>query len=499
MNIEIVYDNGRNIKIRAFVFLSWETRAMRRNNRILAVIASVLIIVGFSTPVRAGDRPTFDRRTPVVKVYQDTHEAVVNIAGERLVSSPIWQGFDWPDMFDRGGPRYQRQVAVLGSGLVVHEDGYVITNAHVIQSAERIKVVFSDGSEFAAEIISADESKDLAVLRIPAEKKLPFIHLGRSDDLMIGETVIAIGNPYGYANTVTSGVVSAVGRDIQITDDFWLRGLIQTDAPINPGNSGGPLLNINGELIGINTAVRAEAENIGFAIPVDMLADNLSHMLMPEKLRRVRLGLTMGRMKRVSGYNGVVVDSVSKTSPADEKGISSGDLILEIDGRKLTSIIDFYVKMMGKEIGEPIKVTYVRPTASRLRKQTVELTIQARPLPDGRRLVTRFFQMQVSELTDRVARKFGFQNAYPILIVTDIDRGGIADEAGLDAGDLILEINNTTVRNVKELSLEMEKVNEGDLVKVKIMRIVVGIFGPVQRQYIATLRARTSRSGRYSL
>ena len=471
---------------------------MVRVNFFSAVAVSAFLIIGFSAPVYAGSGSAFDRRTPIVKVYQDTHKSVVNIAGERLVSTSVWSGFDWPDMFDLGGPRYQRQVAVLGSGLVVHEDGYVITNAHVIKSAERIKVVFSDGSEFAAEIVSADESKDLAVLRIPAQKKLPFIHLGHSNDLMIGETVIAIGNPYGYSNTVTSGVVSAVGRDIQITEDFWLRGLIQTDAPINPGNSGGPLLNINGELIGVNTAVRAEAENIGFAIPVDTLADNLSHMLMPEKLRRVRLGLSMARMKSVSGYNGLVVDSVSKESPAAEKGIAAGDIILEIDGSRLTSVIDFYIKMLSKEIGEPINVTYIRPTASLIQKRTVELTMQYRPLPDGQRLVNRFFQMQVSELTERVARKFGFQSAYPILVVTDVERGGVADQAGLEGGDLILQINNATVRDVKELSLEMEKVNEGDLVDVKIMRIAVGIFGQVQRQYRARLKARSGISGRYS-
>ena len=471
---------------------------MRRINLFSAVIFTTLLVIGFSTPVRGGNGAAFDRQTPVVKVYQDTHEAVVNIAGERHVSTSVWSGFDWPDMFDFGGPKYQRQVEVLGSGVVVHEDGYVITNAHVIKSTERIKVVFSDGSEFAAEVISADENKDLAVLRIPAKKKLPFIHLGRSDDLMIGETVIAIGNPYGYSNTVTSGVVSAVGRDIQITEDSWLRGLIQTDAPINPGNSGGPLLNINGELIGINTAIRAEAQNIGFAIPVDTLADNLSHMLMPEKLRRVRLGLSMGRMKRVSGYNGLVVDSVSKESPAAEKGIAAGDLILEIDGHKLTSFIDFYIKMLDKKIGEPINVTFIRPTASRLQKQTVELTMEYRPLPDGQRLVRQFFQMDVSELTERVARKFGFQSAYPILIVTDVEHGGVADQAGLVAGDLILQINNATVRDIKELSLEMEKVNAGNLVDVRIMRIGVGIFGQVQRQYRARLKAQSSQSGRYS-
>jgi len=456
-----------------------------------------LLIIGFSVAISAGEESTFNRRTPVVKVYEQAHEAVVNIAGERLVSRSVWPGYEWPDMFDFGGPRYQRQVAVLGSGMVVHEDGYVITNAHVIKGSEKIKVVFSDGSEFAAKIISGDESKDLAVLKIMVDKKLPFIRLGRSDDLMIGETVVAIGNPYGYANTVTSGVVSAVGRDIQVAEGFWLRGLIQTDAPINPGNSGGPLLNINSELIGVNTAVRAEAENIGFAIPVDTLVDNLSHMLMPEKLRRVRLGLVMGGMKKIGKFNGLVVESVSKASPADQEGISAGDLVLEIDGQKLTSVIDFYVKMMNKEIGEPIEVTYVKPGDVPLRSLTVKLTMLPRPLPDGRKLVSEFFQMEVSELTNQVARKFGFQSAYPILIVTDIERGGIAERAGLVAGDLILQISNATVRNVRELSLEMEKINEGDAVNIKIMRISVGIFGQVQQRYTARLTAQRKKSGEF--
>ena len=473
-----------------------EVKVMRATGLRIVTIA-LLLIVGFSGAISIGEESSFGRRTPVVNVYEKTHEAVVNIAGERLVSSSVWPGYEWPDMFDFGGPRYQRQVAVLGSGMVVHEDGYVITNAHVIKGSEKIKVVFSDGSEYMAEIISDDESRDLAVLKIPVNKKLPFIRLGRSNDLMIGETVVAIGNPYGYANTVTSGVVSAVGRDIQVTEGFWLRGLIQTDAPINPGNSGGPLLNVNGELIGVNTAVRAEAENIGFAIPVDTLVDNLSHMLMPEKLRRVRLGLVMGRMKKIGGFGGLVVDSVSKASPADQEGISAGDLVLEIDGRKLTSVIDFYVKMMDKDVGEPIEVTYVKPTAAPLRSLTVKLTMLPRPLPDGRKLVSEFFQMEVSELTDQVARKFGFQSAYPILIVTDIERGGIADKAGLVAGDLILQINNATVRNDTELSLEMEKINEGDTVDVKIMRISVGIFGQVQQRYTARLIAQSKKSGKF--
>ncbi|OHB81113.1 MAG: hypothetical protein A2Z38_04970 [Planctomycetes bacterium RBG_19FT_COMBO_48_8] len=219
---------------------------------------------------------------------------------------------------------------------------------------------------------------------------------------------------------------------------------------------------------------------------------------MPEKLRRVRLGLVMGRMKKVGGFSGLVVDSVSKASPADQQGISAGDLVLEIDGRKLTSVIDFYVKMMDKEIGEPIEVTYVKSSAAPLKSRTIKLTMQPRPLPDGRKLVSQFFQMEVSELTDQVARKFGFQSAYPILIVTDIEQGGIAGKAGLVAGDLILQINNATVRNVKELSLEMEKINEGDAVDIKIMRISVGIFGQIQQRYTARLTAQSKKSGRFS-
>jgi len=465
-----------------------EVRAVRVTN-LLSVVVIVSVILTAVEPVLAQDEPTFDRRTPIVKVYQMTHKAVVNISGERTVSTSIWPEFDWPGW----GPRVRRQVKVLGSGVVVHEDGYIVTNAHVIEGAKNIKVAFSDGNEFATTVISTDESKDLAVLTIETKDKLSFIHLGRSDDLMTGETVIAIGNPYGYSNTVTSGVVSAVGRDIEVSEGFWLRGLIQTDAPINPGNSGGPLLNINGELIGINTAIRPEAENIGFAVPVDTLVANLIQMLMPEKLRRVQLGLIMGRMKTVGQFNGLAVESVIKDSPADKKGMAAGDIVLQIDGRQLTGVIDFYVKLMHKEIGEPIEIKYVRSEAQRPQSQTVRLTLEAKPLPDGRQLAKEFFQMEVSELTEQVAQEFEFENAYPIMIITAVEPNGTAAEVGLKSGDLILAINNAVVSNLKEFSLEMEKVNEGDTVTLKILRIRIGAFGQVQRMTTVPLKAQSKK------
>ncbi len=453
------------------------------------------LATGIAQPVSAQQQQPFNRRTPVVEVYERTHKAVVNISGERTVSTSIWPEFDMPGIFDFWGPRFQRQVKVLGSGIIVHEDGYIITNAHVIENAKNVKVMLGDGHEYPATIISADQSKDLAVLTIETKDKLPFIHPGRSNDLMIGETVIAIGNPYGYSNTVTSGVISAVGRDIEVSEGFWLRSLIQTDAPINPGNSGGPLLNVNSELIGINTAIRPEAQNIGFAIPVDTLADNLIQMLMPEKLRRFQLGLIMGRMKTVGDFTGLEVETVVKESPADKKGMAAGDLVLEIDERRLNGVIDFYVKMIRKDVGEPIEIKFVRPKTPKPQTQTVNLTMEVKPLPDGRQLAKELFQIGISEMTDSVAKKFGYQSAYPILIITEVERDGNAAQAGLAGGDLVLEINNTAVSNLKEFSLEMEKVNEGDSVELRIMRIKASAFGQVRQVISVQIKAQTKKQG----
>lgn len=479
---------------------------MKMVNRLLWLIIGVWLWIG--SPGAATSRAeqdtgignidsnaTFERRTPIVLAYEKTYKAVVNISGERLVATSRWPGFDLHDWWFGGdlfAPRYQ---VVLGSGIVIHEDGYLATNAHVIKDTRSLKITFSDGSEYPAEVISADEGKDLSVLKINAEKKLPFIHLGRSEDLMIGETVIAIGNPFGYAHTLTRGVISALGRDIQVYKGFWLRGLIQTDAPINPGNSGGPLLNINGELIGINNAINPEAQNIGFAIPVDTLANNLIHMLMPEKLRRVRLGLVIGRMKRQGQNRGLAVDSVIKESPAEKEGMRTGDLLVQIDGKELTSFIDFYVKMMNKETGEPILMEYIRP--SEAKRRVARLTMVVRPLPDGRKLAEEFFQMEVSELTERVARRFGYASAYPILIVTNVEGDGQAEQVGIEAGDLIREINDATVSTLKEFSLEMEKISEGDRVSVKILRISQEGWMQVQRHIVIQIEATSKKTKRY--
>ncbi len=469
---------------------------MYRSKTFWVIIAVQLVLTSFCNRSFCSENPWAQRRTPIVEVYEKTRDTVVNISGVRMVSTSAWGGYEWPGLFDLWGPRYQREVSVLGSGVVVHENGYLITNAHVIKEAQKIQAIFSSGDEFPCTVIQADEGRDLAMLKIQADKKLPFVHLGSSDDLMIGETVVAIGNPYGFSNTLTTGVISAVGRDIPVQEGSWLRGLIQTDAPINPGNSGGPLFNINGDLIGINTAIRADADNIGFSIPVDTLADNLAQMLMPEKLRRVRLGLVVGRITTSGRQTGLVIDSVIEPSPAHDKGLAAGDIILEMDGHKLANIIDFYVRMFSKQVGEPITIEYIRPSISTSRSRKVHLSMLVRPLPDGKALARKFFQMNVSDLNRPTALKFGFESAYPILIITGVPKRGIADRVGLEPGDLILTINNVYVRNTKELSIVMENISEGDVVEMTIMRFERSYFGQVRRQYTVRLKAQVSDSDR---
>jgi serine protease Do len=457
----------------------------------IAFLTIVSIHISATGAFAQGKTQTYDRETPVVRVYAKTHKAVVSIYGQKTVTRSAWPEFDWPGML---GPQVRQQVRVLGSGFVVHEDGYIVTNAHVVADVSQIKVVFNDGREFPAQVVSVDSTKDLAVLSLKDVTGLPFIEIGRSSDLMIGETVVSIGNPLGYSSTVTSGVVSAVGRDLQVSDDVWMRGLIQTDASINPGNSGGPLLNINGELIGVNTAIRADAQGIGFAIPVDTLVENLSQMLVPEKLRRVRLGLTVGRTRTEGSQKGLVVDAVMKGSPAEQKGLAAGDLILQMDDQPVQNPIDFYIRMMHKDVDAPIRLAYVRPSDPKATKRMVELKLVSRPLPDGKALARQMLQIQLEPLTAAIAKRFNFASTYPILIVTEVESGGAAAQAGLHSGDLILQVDNVTVRDVTEFSRAMEKVSQGDKVNLRVLRIGIGPFGQVERQYLITVEAKASGS-----
>jgi serine protease Do len=242
----------------------------------------------------------------------------------------------------------------IGSGFVLHPDGYIVTNAHVVARTTDRKAIFADGSEYDAQLLAIDTNRDLAVLKISADHSLPALALGRSDDLMIGETVIAIGNPLGYQHTVTAGIVSAVNRDLEFGPDQTFKGLLQTDASINPGNSGGPLLNVLGELIGINTAVRSDAQNIGFAIPVDQLRELLPELLDIERRYDISVGMTIGNLDAPR------VISVQDGSPAHDAGIQPGDVLTRVDDDRITQGVDYYIDLIGRKAGSTIRLACLR-------------------------------------------------------------------------------------------------------------------------------------------
>jgi serine protease Do len=221
---------------------------------------AVICSLGFAAVPANGREISQQRMTPVVTAVRLARPSVVSIRGEKTAVDPD------SARDDSDTPRH---VNGMGTGTIVDERGYVLTNYHVVSDVRRIEVTLDDGRQYTAELVASDAAADLAVIKIPAPKPLPVIRLGTSSDLMDGESVIALGNAFGYEQTVTRGIISALGRDVQVSDTQSYDDLIQTDASINPGNSGGPLLNIDGEMIGVNVAVRAGAQGIGFAIPID--------------------------------------------------------------------------------------------------------------------------------------------------------------------------------------------------------------------------------------
>lgn len=268
------------------------------------------------------------RKTPLVRAIQGCSLSVVNLRGRKTVTA------------DSGSDAESKQVNGMGTGVVIHSGGYVLTNYHVVQGVKRIEVTTSDRQKTTGKLVAHDPQTDLAILKIDLPRALPTIRIGSSSDLMLAETVAAVGNAYGYEHTVTVGIISQLGRTVQVNEEQVYRNLIQTDASINPGNSGGPLLNLDGEMIGVNVAVRIGAQGIAFAIPVDDALDVAANLMQNLTAQRVRHGL---RTKTVIVNNepAVFVASVLPNSPAASSGISKGDRILSVGGKDVKNRLDF--------------------------------------------------------------------------------------------------------------------------------------------------------------
>jgi S1-C subfamily serine protease len=402
---------------------------------------------GFTLP-RASEGGQASRRTPVVVAVEKVRGAVVNVSAEELVRIRVpsrgstARDLLFGDLFER--PRYRRgyQVTSLGSGVIVSPDGYVLTNNHVVERGARFRVGLLDGRELIAKVVGTDPSSDLAVLKLDAKERLPYVPVGRSDDLMIGETVIAIGNPFGLAHTVTTGVVSAVHRNFK-AGDRTLFDFIQTDASINPGNSGGPLLDIEGRLVGVNTAILGDRNaGIGFAIPIDRARRIAEDLIAHGEVREGYLGLVVADLPPRDGAaegrsGGVVVAAVDAGSPGERAGIRKGDLVEAVEGLPVESAEEFRFRIRDVAIGATARLELARG------KQRISAAVSA-------------VELGPQHVAELVARRVGIQlgdervQGGSVVVLRAVSRGSPADQAGLLPGDLVREVNSREIGTVDE-------------------------------------------------
>jgi serine protease Do len=321
-------------------------------------LACIMMIACSVSPC-AADNST--RETPLVRAVQQSRKSVVNIHTEKTAPDEKESRFFTPK---------SRKVTGMGTGIIVDERGYIVTNYHVIQDVELITVTLDTGSTFDARPVSFDRRQDLAIIRITASEPLTVMPMGTSSDLMLAETVYAVGNAYGYEHTITSGIISALHRDVEVDETQSYENLIQTDASINPGNSGGPLLNLNGEVIGINVAIRSGAQRIGFAIPIDDARRTIARLLSVERLNGAPHGLGTRDVKTASEKS-LRVESVLAGSPAEVCGIRTGDVIRSIRGLKVVDGTDLERSLLDLPAGRTVDIVLEREGREQIFQYTV--------------------------------------------------------------------------------------------------------------------------------
>lgn len=409
--------------------------------------------------------------------------AIVNISTSKTIKTPGITNpfFDDPffrhffgDTFGGAQPREHKQTS-LGSGVIVDQAGYILTNNHVVKDADEIKVKLSDGREFKGKVIGTDEKTDVAVVKIDSDH-LPVIKLGDSDKLRVGERVLAIGNPFGLNQTVTSGIVSATGRanvGIAAYEDF-----IQTDAPINPGNSGGALVNIRGELVGINTAIFSTSggyQGIGFAIPSNMAKGVMDSLIKHGKVIRGWLGVMIqpitpdiAQQFALKEESGVLVSDVSENSPAQKAGIERGDVITRYEGNEVNGPAQLRNMVAGTQIGKEVTVTIIRNGKTKTLKMTVsELPLEAQLSQSS--FSNQLKGIHVQTITPELRSSLDIPARVNGVVIVDIEDGFTASGV-LMQNDVILEVNKMKVANVKEYERAAAQIKPGQTVLLLVYR-----------------------------
>ena len=423
-------------------------------SRVRLLLATILAFAACHSVAPAEDL----RRTAIVRAIESCRDSVVNIHGEKYVSNSSDESED-------------RRVNGMGTGVVIDARGYAVTNFHVVDGVHEIEVTLASGRTVAARLISHDRRTDLAVIKIDTVEPLPVIQLGTSDDLLIGETVLALGNAFGYEHTVTRGIISALHRDVDVSPTQRYEDLIQTDASINPGNSGGPLLNINGEMIGINVAVRAGAQGIGFAIPVDSVLRIVTGLLSIERIDHTWHGLVC----KTCG-TGALIESVHSQSPAETIGMRAGDIILRVGDRSVTSQLDIERAFLGRKAGEIVAVTVTREGG----EENLSLA-----LAKARKQKASASERSWEQLGLRLASAVPFtvQQLQPRyrggLLVQEVRYGSPASDKGIRPGDILvgLHIWETVKPDNVSYILDQIESDELDTVKFYILRGRDTLFG----------------------
>ncbi len=388
------------------------------------------------------------------------------------------------NFFDQNPDQKMKQQS-LGSGFIIHKDGYIITNNHVVAKADEIKVKLSDGREFKAKVIGRDPKTDLALIKISSLfKDLPVLELGDSDKMRVGDWVLAVGNPFGLEHTVTQGIISATGRVIGSGpyDNF-----LQTDAPINPGNSGGPLVNLKGEVIGINSAIISGGQGLGFAIPSSLAKSITAQLKEKGKVVRGWIGVTiqtvtpeLAQSFGMKEAKGALVGDVVSGGPAEKSGIKTGDIIVSFDGRNIKSSNDLPRIVAETPVGKTVDVTVIRD------KKEVHLSLKVEEQTEERIALQtstplQGFGMKVDNLTAQLRKQFGITDKSGIVVVS-VEPGSLAAESGIQPGDVIKEVNRKAVRNVADYNQAIVSGGEGQPVLMLLKRGRQTFFVSMERQ-----------------
>jgi serine protease Do len=448
---------------------------------------SVALFFGCSpqeTLARGGDVPLVPANFS--ELAEKARPGVVNISTERTIKGGgrVFRHFFGEPFGDRQNPfddffgpfqdmpGRKHKERSLGSGFIIDKSGYIVTNNHVVAQADEIKVKLANGKEFDAEVVGRDSKTDVALIKIKGAKGLTPLPMGNSQTLRVGTWVVAIGSPFGLEQTVTQGIVSAKGRSIGagIYDDF-----IQTDASINPGNSGGPLLNLKGEVVGINTAIVARGQGIGFAIPINMARDIVSQLKEKGEVTRGWLGVQIRNLDeslasyyKLKPFSAVYVENVIPGDPADQAGIRSGDIIVSVDGQSVTSDRELAGLIANIPVGKKSQIVLLRDghrktVTVRIAKQAAE-EVRMASAPG----TSDDLGLQVTDLSSEKAQQFGLDEDESGVLVVEVKRGSRADEAGVKVGDIIKGVNLQKVRNIEDYESLIAKVDKKESINLLV-------------------------------